>query len=72
MGTVKVNEITQKYDEKLRKITDEIGKLDKVIKNGCGNIVEKPPTSRIRVEASSLTQREFSQIEIEESRLTER
>ena len=72
MGTVKVNEITQKYDEKLRKITDEIGKLDKVIKHGCGNIVEKPPTSRIRVEASSMTQREFSQIEIEESRLTER
>jgi len=37
-----------KYDNKLNKINEEINKLDKIIKNGCGSIVEKPSTSRFR------------------------
>ena len=52
-----------KYDGKLHKINEEITKLDKIIKNGCGNIVEKPPTSRIKSEISFLEQKELSSIQ---------
>ena len=41
------NSITQKYESKLQKIDNEIDKLNGIIKNGCGKIVEKPMTSRI-------------------------
>jgi hypothetical protein len=41
--------MTKKYESKLDKIDQEIAKLNSIIKNGCGKIVEKPVTSRISI-----------------------
>lgn len=54
MSTINPKEVMHKYDGKLQKINDELSKLDKIIKNGCGNIVEKPATSRIKSEISAV------------------
>jgi len=48
VNSVNAKAIQEKYDRQLDKINDEITKLDGVIKNGCGSIIEKPATSRIK------------------------
>jgi hypothetical protein len=45
--------ITRKYEGKLEKIDNEIAKLNMIIKNGCGKIVEKPITSRISINSAT-------------------
>lgn len=39
ISVINPKEIIHKHDAKLNKINEEISKLDKIIKNGCGNIV---------------------------------
>ena len=39
MGAVNAREVAGKHEGNLRKIAEEISKLEKVIKNGCGNVV---------------------------------
>ena len=39
IGSINVKEIAHKYDGKLQKINEEIAKLDRIIRNGCGNVV---------------------------------
>lgn len=67
IGNINPKEVMHKYDGKLQKINDEIFKLDKIIKNGCGNIVEKPATSRIKSEISAAEHKELSHIEQQQS-----
>ncbi len=43
---------TQKYETKLLKLDKEIDKLEQIIKNGCGKIVEKPLTSRVSLNST--------------------
>jgi Tfp pilus assembly protein PilP len=62
INTINPKEVIHKYDGKLQKINDELNKLDKIIKNGCGNIVEKPATSRIKSEICVVEHKEISQI----------
>lgn len=66
ISSINTKEIVHKYDGKLQKINEEIAKLDKIIKNGCGNVVEKPPSSRIKTE-SFFAEKEISQIQLQES-----
>jgi hypothetical protein len=63
ISSINPKEVIHKYDGKLHKINEEISKLDKIIRNGCGNIVEKPATSRIKSEISATDHKEISQIE---------
>lgn len=51
--------ITKKYESKLDKIDHEIAKLDSIIKNGCGKIVERPVTSRISINSATHLDTEF-------------
>jgi hypothetical protein len=52
-GEIDNEAITKKYESKLDKIDHEIAKLDSIIKNGCGKIVERPVTSRISINSAT-------------------
>jgi hypothetical protein len=53
----------------MKKIKEEIMKLDKVIRNGCGNIVEKSQSSRISTVGIVSAQKEISHIDLNDSHL---
>lgn len=61
--------MSSKYDLKMKKIKDEISKLDKIIRNGCGSIIEKSQSSRISTLGIVSGQKEISHIDINDTHL---
>jgi hypothetical protein len=61
-GEIDNEVITKKYESKLDKIDHEIAKLDSIIKNGCGKIVERPVTSRISINSATHFETELKSV----------
>lgn len=70
LASIHPKDVLHKHSTNLLKINQEISKLDTIIKNGCGSIVEKPPTSRLKSEASLLDPKELSSIGQQQSGLS--
>lgn len=71
-ATINVAAIVDKYDLRMQKINQEILKLDRVIKNGCGNIVEKSQSSRLSSPFPEAGQKELSELGLHQSTVEER
>lgn len=69
VSNINTEEMSSKYDLKMKKIKDEISKLDKIIRNGCGSIIEKSQSSRISTLGIVSGQKEISHIDINDTHL---